>query len=197
MKLEVETLNTYFNNRIIDTLDGLLRNKLNSLGFEELNELMSNSSNQTLEFIEDTCMSSYNTILLAIDLSDESEKVIEPAKRFITAFDSKVHVLHTIEPFAFAFGGDIPFDVIEIQDQLIDHAKQNLKKLIEKTELETVEMDVVVGSVNSEVHRKAKEIGADLVIVGSHGRHGLALLLGSHASDVIHHAEYDVLAVRI
>ena len=142
-------------------------------------------------------MSHYKTILLAIDLSDESEKIIEPAKKFITAFDSKVHVLHTIEPFAFAFGGDIPFDVVEIQDQLIDHAKINLQKLIEKSDLMTEEVDVVVGSVNSEVHRKAKEINADLVIVGSHVRHGLALLLGSHASDVIHHAEYDVLAVRI
>ena len=142
-------------------------------------------------------MSNYSTILLAIDLSEESEKVIEPAKKFMAAFDSKVHVLHTIEPFAFAFGGDIPFDVVEIQEQLIDHAKQNIQQLIEKSGLVTEETDVVVGSVNAEVHRKAKEINADLVIVGSHGRHGLALLLGSHASDVIHHAEYDVLAVRI
>jgi universal stress protein A len=142
-------------------------------------------------------MSNYSTILLAVDLSEESEKIIEPAKTFTKTFGSKVHVLHTIEPFAFAFGGDIPFDVVEIQEQLIDHAKQNMQQLIEKTGLEAVGTDVVVGSVNAEVHRKAKEINADLVIVGSHGRHGLALLLGSHASDVIHHAEYDVLAVRI
>ncbi|GLQ30078.1 universal stress protein [Litoribrevibacter albus] len=142
-------------------------------------------------------MTNYSTILLAVDLSEESEKVIEPAKTFVNAFGSKIHVLHTIEPFAFAFGGDIPFDVVEIQDQLIEHAKENMRQLINKTGIEVVETDVVVGSVNAEVHRKAKEIDADLVIVGSHGRHGLALLLGSHASDVIHHAEYDVLAVRI
>jgi universal stress protein A len=142
-------------------------------------------------------MTNYSTILLALDLSEESEKVIEPAKAMKAVFGSKVHVLHTIEPFAFAFGGDIPFDVVEIQDQLIEHAKQNLTALIEKSGLTTEETDVVVGSVNAEVLRKAKEINADLVIVGSHGRHGLALLLGSHASDVIHHAEYDVLAVRI
>ena len=43
----------------------------------------------------------------------------------------------------------------------------------------------------------AKEHGADLIVVGSHGRHGLALLLGSTANAVLHGAPCDVLAVRI
>ena len=38
---------------------------------------------------------------------------------------------------------------------------------------------------------------ARLIVVGSHGRHGLALLLGSTANGVLHHAKCDVLAVRI
>ncbi|MEO1899758.1 MAG: universal stress protein, partial [Methylococcales bacterium] len=37
----------------------------------------------------------------------------------------------------------------------------------------------------------------DLIVVGSHGRHGLALLLGSTANGVLHHAVCDVLAVRL
>ena len=41
------------------------------------------------------------------------------------------------------------------------------------------------------------EILADLIVVGSHGRHGLALLLGSTASGVLHGAPCDVLAVRV
>jgi universal stress protein A len=142
-------------------------------------------------------MSNYKTILLALDLSDDSSKVAGPAKALSTAFGAKLHVIHTIEPFAFAFGGDIPFDIIEIQQQLIDHAKQNMEKLLTEAEIESESTQVVVGSVNAEVHKAAKELNADLVVVGSHGRHGLALLMGSHASDVIHHAEYDVLAVRV
>jgi len=43
----------------------------------------------------------------------------------------------------------------------------------------------------------ADEQGADLIIVGSHGRHGLALLLGSTANGVLHGAACDVLAVRV
>jgi universal stress protein A len=37
----------------------------------------------------------------------------------------------------------------------------------------------------------------DLVVVGSHGRHGLSLLLGSTANGVLHGAGCDVLAVRV
>jgi universal stress protein A len=45
--------------------------------------------------------------------------------------------------------------------------------------------------------RIAKERGVDLIVVGSHGRHGLQLLLGSTANGVLHLAECDVLAVRV
>jgi universal stress protein A len=48
-----------------------------------------------------------------------------------------------------------------------------------------------------EIHRLARELRCDLVVVGSHGRHGLALLLGSTANDVLHGAQCDVLAVRL
>lgn len=47
------------------------------------------------------------------------------------------------------------------------------------------------------MHRLAKEQRCDLIVVGSHGRHGLALLLGSTANDILHGAPCDVLAVRL
>jgi universal stress protein A len=43
----------------------------------------------------------------------------------------------------------------------------------------------------------AVERGADLIVIGSHGRHGLQLLLGSTANGVLHLSECDVLAVRV
>ena len=41
------------------------------------------------------------------------------------------------------------------------------------------------GQPRQEIHRLAEEQGCDLIVVGSHGRHGLALLLGSTANDVL------------
>lgn len=56
---------------------------------------------------------------------------------------------------------------------------------------------VVVGMPDTEIHRFADENGVDLIVVGSHGRHGFALLLGSTSTGVLHGAQCDVLAVRV
>ena len=53
------------------------------------------------------------------------------------------------------------------------------------------------GRPESELQRAAEAKGADVIVVGSHGRHGLALLLGSTANGVLHGATCDVLAVRV
>jgi universal stress protein A len=56
---------------------------------------------------------------------------------------------------------------------------------------------LIFGRPESEIQRTADEFGADVIVVGSHGRHGLALLLGSTANGVLHGATCDVLAVRV
>ncbi len=56
---------------------------------------------------------------------------------------------------------------------------------------------MVWGVPGQEIVRLAEQEQIDLIIVGSHGRHGLALLLGSTASNVLHHAKCDVLAIRL
>ena len=53
------------------------------------------------------------------------------------------------------------------------------------------------GRPETEIDAIAAEIGADLIVVGSHGRHGIALILGSTANGVLHGAPCDVLAVRV
>ena len=61
----------------------------------------------------------------------------------------------------------------------------------------TFEQWVVIGSPKTEILALAEDNNADLIVVGSHGRHGLGLLLGSTASSVLHHAKCDVMAVRL
>ena len=56
---------------------------------------------------------------------------------------------------------------------------------------------IVLGQPAKEMHRIASEDGVDLIVVGSHGRHGLALIFGSTSNSVLHGANCDVLAVRI
>lgn len=58
-------------------------------------------------------------------------------------------------------------------------------------------VSVRIGVPKFEITAMANEIGADLIVLGSHGRHGWRLILGSTANGVLHLAEADVLAVRI
>jgi universal stress protein A len=56
---------------------------------------------------------------------------------------------------------------------------------------------VILGQPATEMRRLARERDIDLIVVGSHGRHGLALIFGSTSNSVLHGAPCDVLAVRI
>jgi universal stress protein A len=56
---------------------------------------------------------------------------------------------------------------------------------------------MVWGVPGQEIVRIAEQEHIDLIVVGSHGRHGLALLLGSTANNVLHHAGRDVMAVHL
>jgi universal stress protein A len=56
---------------------------------------------------------------------------------------------------------------------------------------------VEIGTPKREIVRVAAEQKAELIVLGSHGRHGLQLLLGSTANGVLHQATCDVLAVRV
>lgn len=142
-------------------------------------------------------MAIYKKILLALDLSAESEQLKEKARDIAQANDAALFAIHVIEPLSFAYGGDVPMDLTSIQEQLDDHAKQRLSSYCESLGHPVTQQIVVTGHTETEIHRAADEHDIDLIIVGSHGRHGIALLLGSTANGVLHGANCDVLAVRV
>ena len=87
-------------------------------------------------------------------------------------------------------------DLTSIQDQLDEHAKKRLTE-IASPQVSAEDQHVLVGMPDTEIHRFAQENAVDLIVVGSHGRHGFALLLGSTSTGVLHGAQCDVLAVRV
>jgi len=140
---------------------------------------------------------SYRHILVAVDLTKDSHKVLERAVGISERNQSaKISIMHTLEPLGFAYGGDIPMDLTSIQDQLDEHAKKRLDE-IAAPHISQADQHVVVGMPDTEIHRFAEEHDVDLIVVGSHGRHGFALLLGSTSTGVLHGAQCDVLAVRV
>ena len=142
-------------------------------------------------------MGEYTHILVGVDLTEESRLIAKRACALSRAFSAKLSCLHVIEPLSLAYGGDIPMDLSSIQDQIQETAKVHLAQFAETLGIEAGNQHLIFGRPETEIHTLADQIGADLIVVGSHGRHGLALLLGSTANGVLHGAPCDVLAVRV
>ena len=134
---------------------------------------------------------------MGLDLSPESQQVVDHVIHLFEGRDKKISLVHVQEPLSFAYGGDIPMDLSEIQIQLETQAKARLEDYKKQLAAFDVDAHVIIGQPSHEMHRFAKENGIDLIVVGTHGRHGLALVFGSTANGVLHGATCDVLAVRI
>jgi universal stress protein A len=87
--------------------------------------------------------------------------------------------------------------VLNLEQQLKQDATDELNRLKLKLAVPNTEVIVDIGSPKLVILDTAKRLHADLIVVGSHGRHGITVLLGSTANAILHNATCDVLAVRI
>jgi universal stress protein A len=142
-------------------------------------------------------MSQYTNILVAIDLSEDSAPVVQRGLAIAQNDHSRLHIIHVIEPLSFAYGGDIPMDFSGIQEEIHQQAKQQLQRFGQSSGIDEQHQHIVLGKPEVEIHSLAEELSTDLIVLGSHGRRGLKLLMGSTANGVLHGAPCDVLAVRV
>lgn len=144
-------------------------------------------------------MKAYKHILLAADYSEHGEEVAYRAKDLADKYQAKLSIVHIVDNLPIsdaAYGPVIPLDV-DLTEELMDAAKKRLADIAEKLGIDENSRWLELGSPKLEIVRIAEEQDVDLIVVGSHGRHGLALLLGSTANGVLHHAKCDVMAVRL
>jgi universal stress protein A len=131
-------------------------------------------------------MALYEKILVAVDLSPEAGTVFARACELRSHYGAQLFLIHVVEPIV--LGGDyelVPVIPAEIEDTLLQRAKGFLKSLVAETGVADVQQTVEVGSVKHEILRFADEQGCDLIVIGAHGRHGVATLLGSTANAVL------------
>jgi len=140
----------------------------------------------------------YANLLVAVGFSAADEAVLARAALLARQNGASLTLVHVVEYLPMAYPDEIPpLESVEIEKALEQRALADLGVLRES--LHPLEARVVVrtGVAKHEVVQVAEEVGADLILVGSHGRHGLQLLLGSTANGVLHLAQCDVLAVRV
>ncbi|MCE6982696.1 universal stress protein, partial [Pseudomonas frederiksbergensis] len=71
----------------------------------------------------------YEHILVAVDLTEECDPVIKRAMTLAEPTQTKVSLVHIVEPMAMAFGGDVPMDLSQLQQQQFDQAKERMDRL--------------------------------------------------------------------
>lgn len=141
-------------------------------------------------------------IIAAIDFSNASSGVTAAATEMAIAFGAELHLLHVIEaePTYTAYGLS-PNEFPAIHDFHVESRKRAQKTLDEvAAEIATKGIKLTAhladGSPLLELEAKAKEIGADLVILGSHGHSIIAsLILGSVAEGMVRKAIVPTLVI--
>lgn len=99
---------------------------------------------------------------------------------------------YVIEPIpAYGYPG-----ITNLDRPVIAPANQAVKELAASMEVPTANGPIELGSVKGRVLLLAKDINVDLIIVGSHGRHGLGRLLGSSTIAIVQGSKGDVMVLR-
>lgn len=143
-------------------------------------------------------MANYQRILVAVDFSKEFESVLDKAIEQQQLTSAHLLLVHVVEYTGAMYTGEIPLpEDLDLDQRLARQAEEKLQAMINQHGLQNVGYQVEIGTPKREIVRVAEEQNVDLIIIGSHGRHGLQLLLGSTANGVLHQATCDVLAVRV
>ena len=144
-------------------------------------------------------MSDYTHILLAVDFSASADQLVIKAREIAQRNKARLSLLHVVEympPIDYANDAMISNWVID-DNEMLERAKQSLEKISKLHKLKNVELKVQFGTPKHEISQFVKDQQCDLVVMGSHGRHGISLLLGSTANAVLHAMPCDILTVKI
>jgi universal stress protein A len=136
----------------------------------------------------------YRHILLATDLTEGSDYVADRAKQLAQEWKSSLSIVHAIDKMPiYAYGSAALVDVEEVLEK---KTVQEIRKLGEKLGVDKASQYIVHEPSKLAILHMAKEVNADLIVVGSHGQHGFFTQLASTTNAVLNTASRDVLVVR-
>lgn len=143
----------------------------------------------------------FKHILVPVDGSATAQKAVEKAIGLAQAFGSAVTAIYVIDPYSFTgLGTDFSYGQAEYLSAAVAEGNAAIKAAQEAFLAAGVRADASVVEAHAAwrgILEAAETVGADLIVIGSHGRHGLEkLVLGSVAQRVLSNANLPVLVVR-
>lgn len=145
-------------------------------------------------------MHDYHHILAAVDFSDSAQLVLKKALEIARRNNAQLSLLHIVEylpPIDTAYEPILSINWGMDENQLLERARQTLVNFSEKHNASSAKLYTQLGSPKHEISQFVLEHDCDLVILGSHGRHGINILLGSTANALLNMMPCDVLALKI
>ena len=138
-------------------------------------------------------------ILIALDYDSSAQKIAESAYELVKGMNAQAILLHVISDASHYasvnYSPVMGFDMFNSMDMMQPDSTENLKKAAKQYLLKTIEhlgdgtIQVIVkeGDYGDMILDTAKELGVDIIVMGTHSRHGLdKLLMGSVAEKVLH-----------
>jgi universal stress protein A len=142
-------------------------------------------------------MAAYKKILVLLDLSDDSEQVAIAGRDLAAYSNAELVILHVVDFVPVEPMGESLMPTVQIEEDLMQRSRVKLKNLAAGLGLSALKSRVEAGNTKAEILRVAKEEAADLIVLGSRERHGLAILVNFTEDTILHAAHCDVLAVRL
>lgn len=144
-------------------------------------------------------MPHYKHLLIATDLSETNAKLCKIGNEMASLYHAKLSIIHIVEhlPLMYASGDfALPLDP-RLEEELVEEAKTQLTTLAEKYPIATENQHVIVGKRKEEIKLFVHEHQVDLVIIGTHVRHGFEHLFGTVTSGMLNKLPCDILTIKL
>jgi len=144
-----------------------------------------------------------HTILVAIDDSHCAQQALQQAISLAASANAKLEILHVIDygflkyDLGYVDAGTLGPELVVASDALLRDASAAASAAGVANGIRLIDDVLTLGDIPSTIRKAAKACGADIVVIGTHGRHGLRrLLLGSVAESLARECDVPVLLVR-
>lgn len=146
-------------------------------------------------------MSNIKKVLIAIDFSENSDKLLEKSCQLIDNCQAEIHITHIVEDLPrLSFYSDAYELWIQFRDQAVEKTMSVMNEYVQKfmSRYQTVHPIIEVGDPAEKIVNIGKELDVDIIIVGTHGRRGIDHFVhSSTAEKVVRRAKRPVLSIFI
>ncbi len=140
-------------------------------------------------------------ILACVDLTDEAGEVLAAAKAQAAFHETAdLHLISIVKPIMQTHAGidaGAASALAGLDGRQLDHAQQIVDQLAQQYAIPNRHTHIKMGHPATEIRQFAQTESVDLIVIGTHSRHGLGRLLGSTANAVLHSVPCNVMVVRI